>query len=201
MIVRETGDGSFPQAPTGVEPARCYGVIDIGSHTSELYGRTARQVVLMFELTDARIDEGEHAGEPYRMSQFYNASLHEKAKLRKHLESWRGREFTPAELGGFDLKNLLDIQVNLNLVSKEQKTRIDGLLATRKGEKFAPLIAQPLYFNLDAFDAAVFAILPEWLQKNIQESPEYKKLNGKMAAPAQAAEWNGDIDDGSEIPF
>lgn len=194
MIVSETGGGSFPQAPIGLEPARCYGVVDIGTHANNIDGKKSRQLVLMFELTDAKIEDGgDHDGEPFRLSMFYTASLHEKAKLRKHLESWRGREFTPEELAGFDLNKLLGAPCTLNLVTKNEKTRIDSVMAVRKGEKVAPITAPLVSFGLADFDAAVFASLPEWLQKKIQESPEYKAVNGKLAAPN--APPAGDVDD------
>jgi hypothetical protein len=46
----------------------------------------------------------------------YTLSLNEKATLRKHLEAWRGKLFTPAELEGFDLENLLGANCQLQVI-------------------------------------------------------------------------------------
>src|SRR5208337_1405024 len=46
----------------------------------------------------------------------YTLSLHEKAALRKDLESWRGRTFTEEELKGFDVENVLDVPCLLNVI-------------------------------------------------------------------------------------
>lgn len=58
-------------------------------------------------------------GVPFEVRQRYRRSLNEKAKLRQHLELWRGRKFTSAELQKFDLDVLLgkpcQIQVVHNL--------------------------------------------------------------------------------------
>jgi hypothetical protein len=54
-----------------------------------------------------QLDEEDDNGKPYYIKNDYTASLHEKAKLRKHLESWRGRAFTATELFGFDLETIL----------------------------------------------------------------------------------------------
>ena len=81
----------------------------------------------------------------------------------------------------------------LNLITKNEKTRIGGVMPVRKGEKVAPISTAHVNFSLAAFDAAVFATLPEWLQKKIQESPEYKAVNSQLAAPSAPA--GSDVDD------
>jgi hypothetical protein len=50
------------------------------------------------------------------ISKFYTVSLHEKAALRKDLETWRGRKFTEEELNGFDLEKLLGVNCQIQVV-------------------------------------------------------------------------------------
>jgi hypothetical protein len=51
-------------------------------------------------------------------------STHEQAKLRKHLVSWRGRDFTEDELADFALTKLLGVPANVGVTQtkKEGKT-------------------------------------------------------------------------------
>jgi hypothetical protein len=46
--------------------------------------------------------------------------LHEKASLRRDLESWRGRAFTDKELEGFDLENLLLKGCLINVIHEQR---------------------------------------------------------------------------------
>jgi hypothetical protein len=61
-----------------------------------------------------QIDE-EH-GRRYDVARVYTLSLHERAALRKDLESWRGRKFTEIELSqGFDLERLVGVPAQIQV--------------------------------------------------------------------------------------
>ena len=63
-----------------------------------------------------QIDEDRDDGKPFHVQKRYTLSLHEKAGLRKDLESWRGKPFSDTELQGFDVENLLGVAAMLNIV-------------------------------------------------------------------------------------
>jgi hypothetical protein len=63
-----------------------------------------------------QIDEDRDDGKRFCVRKRYTLSLHEKSTLRKDLESWRGRPFTPAELEGFDLEVLLGVPCLLSVM-------------------------------------------------------------------------------------
>jgi hypothetical protein len=70
--------------------------------------------------------------------------LHEKARLRKDLESWRGRAFTDAELKNFDLEVLIGANCLLNVVqsSKNGSTyaNVSAVMPIKKGmDKITPI--------------------------------------------------------------
>lgn len=67
-----------------------------------------------------QIDETRDDGKPFTVRKRYTLSLHEKAALRKDLESWRGRAFTEQELQGFDLENLLKVPALLNIIHNQK---------------------------------------------------------------------------------
>ena len=103
MIVKAP-DERFPTAPEGTFAALCVDEIDLGRVKTSFGGedRERNMVRIVWQL-----DEDGKDGKPYLIKQDYTASLHEKATLRKHLQSWRGRAFTPTELVGFDLETVV----------------------------------------------------------------------------------------------
>lgn len=112
MIVKGPEE-KFSTAPEGTFPAVCVDNIDLGKIKSMWDGeeRERHMVRLVWQ-----IDEEDADGKPYFVKQDYTASLAEKAKLRKQLETWRGRAFTEVELFGFDLDSILGVGCLLNIV-------------------------------------------------------------------------------------
>lgn len=108
IVVRDPG-GKYIPAPAGAHAAVCCDVIDLGMVKG--IEKDQHKVKIVWMLEDVRDD-----GKPYLASRRYTMSLHEKAALRKDLESWRGRGFTAEELQGFDLEVLLGIPAMLNII-------------------------------------------------------------------------------------
>jgi hypothetical protein len=178
-----TEGGDFAPPPAGAFPAICYRFIDLGTQTTNFSGETKhqRKVMLSWELADdlERMEDGR----PWTISQRYTWSMHEKATLRKTLESWRGAAFEEKDFGagGFDTRKLLGTPCMLSLVQvdKEGKrfTNISAVTKLPRGMGVAPLVNEKTYFSLDDFDPGVFATLSEGLQAIIRSSPEYQALN------------------------
>lgn len=108
---------NFAPAPAGVHQAVCVDVVDMGVLEVKWGGEVKKQhkVRLVWQ-----IDEAMESGDRYIVQKRYTLSLHEKSNLRKELESWRGRAFTPDELKGFDLEKLIGINCFLNVVQTEK---------------------------------------------------------------------------------
>lgn len=106
------GDRAFEPAPEGVWQAVCVDVIDLGVLDVTWQGATKRQhkINIAWQLDCLRED-----GKPYLVFKRYTLSLHEKAGLRKDLESWRGRKFTRDEEAGFDLETVLGANCLINI--------------------------------------------------------------------------------------
>lgn len=123
MIVREP-ESNFIQAPPGVHAAVCVDEIDLGLIPNRFDPESdpVPTVRLVWQIAEEM-----DGGKPYLIKKDYRASLHEKAGLRKELQSWRGREFTADELAGFDLEAVVGAPCVLNIVEKTSK----------KGKKFA----------------------------------------------------------------
>lgn len=201
----ESGSTDFEQAPIGAQVARCIRMIDIGTQTGEWQGKPThkRQIVLSWELPNCLMTEGESAGKPFIVSKFYTASLSEKATLRHDLVSWRGREFTPEELAGFDAKNIIGKTCMLGLTDKNGKTRVTTVMQLPKGMPVPESINQYLYFSLDEFDQAMFDVLSKGIKAMIEKSPEYESISNRPHDSGTLQEMDDDIpwDEKDDISF
>ena len=195
MIVTDTGGSAFTPCPAGSYLARCVQLIDMGTQQSTFEGETkhARKVLVAWEVLDdeCRRDDGA----PFVLSKRFTLSLHEKAALRKTLASWRGRDFTPLELKGFDLATVLGKEAFLSVIhtEKDGKTfaNIAAVMKPPKGMVGTPATEPLVHFDLTAPDWTVFAQLSPRVADQIAQSPEYAALNPPArvaaSAPAQPA--------------
>jgi hypothetical protein len=192
----DSGGKDFAPAPVGNHPARCIGIIDLGTQTGEWQGKplVRRQCVLQWELPNEQMDDGR----PFIVSKFYTASLSEKANLRHDLESWRGREFTGDELAGFDSKNVLGKPCMVQVIHNEKgKAKVSNVSAVPKGFKVPDAANDLTFFSLDEFDAAAYDGLSDWFKATIAKSPEYLIQSGERE-PERAKHFDDMKDD---IPF
>ena len=116
-IIAKSNGENFVLCPAGTHAAVCVDIVDVGIVESEFNGEKKKQhkVRVVWQ-----IDETQDNGKPFTASKRYTLSLHEKAALRKDLESWRGRPFTNQELEGFDLENLLSIAALVNVIHEQK---------------------------------------------------------------------------------
>ncbi len=192
--------------PEGVHHAVCFAVVDCGTQPplpGSRYGnRRERKVLFMFELPDERMTferEGVPVEGPRVISKDFTQSLGEKSNLRKFLVSWRGRQFTDAELKGFSLPNVLKANCMLNVTHNakgyadiQSVTPLPRAMAAQKREPELPTIV----FDLDEWDGGPFPKgLPQWVIDRIAQSDE-------LAARDHSADGNAPPPpDGDPIPF
>lgn len=208
MKVRE--QGQFEAAPAGSHLARCYAVIDLGSQPHSYQGEswTQRDVRISFELPTelmlGKYDE-KAKGKPFSVHMSVKQSLHPKARLRAALKGWRGRDFTPEELKGFDLKNVLGKACRLNLVMSQdgQFTNIDSIAPLGKAEKCPKQVNASVYVSLDPdeFNAKMLDLVSDKTREKIMKSPEWQALMGGEQQPPHEGEGgeSGEADD--NVPF
>lgn len=120
MIVKAP-EPKFPPAPEGTYPGVCVDVIDLGKVENKMFGGERLMVRIVWQIDETMDDDTADKfkmphGSRYIVKQDYTASLDEKAKLRKHLQSWRGRTFTQLELLGFDMESVVGIPCLLAIV-------------------------------------------------------------------------------------
>lgn len=212
MVMLTDSGTDYKPLPAGNYAATCIRVIDLGTQTTNYQGeeKSARKVRIFWEIPEETVEwEGEVR--PATICSTYTASLHEKANLRKVLESWRGRAFTADELKGFDTKNVLGAPCLLNVVHTEKDGRtyanVAGVTPLIKGMAKPELTGPLVNFDLDDFQPEVLESLHEKLRDQIKASPEYRALTTGDAG------FHGDAVDGGmaggkpddtfadEIPF
>ena len=198
--------GDFEQVEPGSYAAVCYKIVDIGTQEGEYQGvkNARRQVIIGWEL-DELMTTGERAGKPFVVSKFYTQSLGEKANLRHDLAGWRGRDFTPEELAGFDAKNILGKSCMLSLTLTDKgKIKVSGVSKLPKGMTAPAQVNPTLFLSLEPndYDRAAFDAQTDKMKAMIMASPEWQALQKSQGKPSNFADMPDDIPfDDYDIPF
>lgn len=103
---------NYRPAPEGLHNAVCVDVIDLGVRESR-YG-PGPKVEMRWQVEGVDADSGRR----FLVQELYTLSLNERAKLRQHLESWRGKALSKEELAGFDLEKLIGVGCQLQVIHR-----------------------------------------------------------------------------------
>lgn len=197
LVLKDNGGG--PTLEAGSYLSTCVQVVEMGTLTETFQGQDPKEVqkiALVFELDGEATSEGKQ----YTRFVEYTASLGSKAKIRKHLEAWRGKAFTEEELQGFTLDKLLGQPA---LVTLNEKGYIAAVAKPMKGQKAAHPVTTPIaYLSLDPkeFNKEDYATLPEFMQNKIATSPEWTDcISGAVASTAKGPVGKPQPED--DIPF
>lgn len=192
MSLKTQSNGhEYEKHPAGMFAARCYQVIDLGTHFDERWGKSKHLVRIVFETSEKMAD-----GRPFSIGTRYTMSHHEKSQLRKDLESWYGKTFDSAALdreGGFDLFKILGRAAMLNIShSADGKyANIKSINPVPKGMPVPEAVNEPLIFDIENFDLDLFNKLGKKTQEMIEKSEERtgegrdKKIPPPASAPAE----------------
>jgi hypothetical protein len=138
IIAKAPENSDFPNllAPDGLQAAICSDIVDMGIVEDEYQGTPrSRHMIRIVFLLDEKIPKrwthphtsevvevsDELAGRPFGVSRRFNLTLHEKGALRQFLKTWRGKDFTPDELMGFDVESLIGVPCALNIVHNQNE--------------------------------------------------------------------------------
>jgi hypothetical protein len=190
------------------------GSIDPGTQYNDFYKKWTRKVIIQWELPDVRAqyerDDGTKVDNPRVITREYGLTLHKKATLRADLVAWRGREFTDAELAGFDLFNILGVPAEIQVVhkTKGEKTyaNVSGVSKPFKGVAIPDAELEPKKFSFDIIETLEQAQgqligIAEWIGDKIQDAKEYKALEDRASGNVPPAEQPQMPEDDDEIPF
>ncbi len=201
-----------PPVPAGVQHAIAIGCIALGVQPSLGNFPPRPKVKLTWELPNEKLTlhkDGKESIVPRVISKDYTLSTDKKANLRKDLEAWRGRPFTPEEVTAFKVETILGANCLLNVIHKPSAdgskvyANVGGIMPLPKGTaKLAPelpLLVYDLPTNGEAFTFP--PAMPEWIQNQIKQSEEYQlSVNPHKGEPSEDEKANLTAGDES-VPF
>jgi len=187
--------------PAGTHTAICYGCVDLGTQLDEVYNKTSRKFIWLFETPDELME----SGKPFAHNETYTLTKGDKAKLTKHYMSWEGKE----QQSGFDPASQVGKACNITIVHNQVKDKTyancSAITPLKKGEKAPPQHNASLVFDLDDYNEAVFENLPKWMKDKIALSPEFATPKRKAQNPhtrtANAQENPIEEYEGEQVPF
>ena len=197
---------NYTPPPEGMHIARCYRLIDLGTQPKSYQGKPtgeARKIMASWELLgEDRMDDGK----PFTISKSWFLSMHEKASLRKDLESWRGKSFTPEDENSFDVSKLMGAYCLLNVVQETGQdgsnyTKIKAITPLIKGMPKPEPVNPNFIFDADEPDMSAYEKFSDKMKELISGSREWKarKAGGKPSTTATHGSGFDDMD--SDIPF
>lgn len=205
-ITAKKSGGDFKKVEPGTYAARCYSMIEIGTIIEEYLGQSKRmhKVMITWELpTELEVFHEEKGEEPYVVSKTYTLSMHEKATLRRDLESWRGQGFTEKEAEAFDITVLMGKPCMLSIIHRPGKTdptktyvEIASISKMPKGLECPPQINPTRILSFDSWDAELFDSLSDYLKEKIKSSEEYKQMDSGTTDAVEAESTKKD-----DLPF
>ena len=211
MAITATNSGVKRELiPADTYVARCYSMIHVGTNEEDIMGETKRlnKVRLTWELPN-ELREFDGVQKPLVISKEYTLSMHEKATLRKDLESWRGLGFTEEEAKSFDVTKLLGVPCMLSVVHTKSKAgdmyaKIGSISKIMKGMQCPAQFNPSFEFNYtDKFSDEVVESLPDFIKEKIKSSEEYKELKaGEISKPEPEETYiDQNTTNNDDIPF
>lgn len=197
------GGGDFNPVPEGPHPAICDMFVDFGLQetTGKYAGKIQHKVYFRWQIPSLRLSyekDGVQIEGPMTIGAKFTLSLHEKAALRKILQSWRGRAFTPEELRKFDVTAVVGkpCLVSVSHAPKDGGgvyANVDNVMKLPAGMPAPVLEGEPLIYDAD--NMGTFEKLRPWMQEIIKA----QKLPEEADKANDPDAWRADLDD--EIPF
>lgn len=187
MSIATTPTRAFILPPNGKDiPARCYGIIHIGTHPIWWNGLPKMRplVEFKFELSDKLMDaKDDEERRPFSITGRYTNSLYEKARLRGVVEGLLGRELFDDELvDGVEFSTLLGMACQLTIEHKQSKRQPSETVAIIKavgpvaeGRAVPPLVNPVVYYEVQDGINGTFIWFPGRLQQKISECHEWQQ--------------------------
>lgn len=192
--------------PAGNYIARCYQMIQIGTTTEIVMGKsvTSEKVRIGWELPEeTKVFDEKRGPQPLVISMDFTLSMNKKSNLRKTLASWRGKDFTEEEAKSFDITKLLGVACMLNVIHKpgvadptKSYEKISSISPLPKGVKCPAQVNAMFELSYDAFNDEKFFSLPDFVQDKIKGSVEFQQ----RLRPAEThISGTGEVED--DLPF
>lgn len=185
MKIKDRAKPKIPAVEPGVYMAVCVGVVDLGEQYSEMYKSYSNKVKFVWALPSETI-EIDGKTEERQLSREFSIATKKTSKLRTFLGSWNSKNYTDEEFMELDLFDQIGKACQLNVVLNDtgEYANVDNIMPIPKGLP-APTSKTAFFtWDMDAWNDAVFEVLPEWTKEQIKKSTQYQKEH----APATTVE-------------
>lgn len=205
LVAPPGGGADFAKAPEGEWQARCWRVVQLGTHLNQKFGKRKPLVLINWELPQHIHQDGDYVGQPMVVGKRYTFSSHEKSGLLEDLQWWYGKKFNHAAIeaaGGFDLAKILGRPAMLTLEHNDKYVNVIGLSKLEDSEA-PPAILEPFFFTFADATLEEWLQLSEGLQNMIRECDEWPELQ-KRLWPSESPGASDNFppeDDDDDIPF
>lgn len=164
MIISDSGNSGYEQLEEGMYPAIAVLIAGVGTQKTPFKNEDGTDKIQRKMVVQWETEKGTIAKE-------YTVSLNEKANLRKDLESWRGKRFSDEELKGFDMTTLLGKGCTIQVMHNDNGyAKVANVLPVT--DKNFKAKKTPVLYDIENEDKNLFAELPTWIQKKVNESLE-----------------------------
>ena len=152
ILASDTGGGDYEYVPvpTGMHDAICYKLVDAGTNWNEFQGAKEKQhsIFIWWELPQTRTEDDR----PMSVFKEYRLSLHEQASLRRDLQAWRNKEFSPSELESFDLTAIVGVSCKISVGrTSGGKDKVTGVFCADGGPKKVATENEQVIFDLEDY--------------------------------------------------
>lgn len=206
------GSDDFKLVSPGMHPAVCDMMVDLGlqEQKSQLYGDSVKhQVYIRWQIPGERLEyekDGQKIEGPMTIGAYYTNSLSEKANLRKVLQGWRGKEFTPEEAEKFDISVVLGKPCTLNVIHKtggdgKVRAKIDSVGPLIKGLPAPILEGEPVLYDGGEDDSPVWNKLRPWMHDAIKRQVQPKSEGQSLQESYERQPSYADTDLDDDVPF
>ena len=177
-------------APEGTHHSIVVSLVEIGTIEGEWMGKPKLQkkIRLTFELPEETKvwKEGEDA-KPLVVSQEYTLSMAPKAKLRAVVEGIIGTSLLDEEADAFDVEEIVGKNCLISIKHKTSNAGnkyviVDTTAPLMKGMIEKKSFNEIKVLTYGSWNQELFNALPEFLQKQMQETPEYQSQFGTESA-------------------
>jgi len=207
------GDAKTGNPPVVVKPgtyaARCYSVVDLGTHVETgRYGRKVnRKLRFSFELPDeTHVFDEDQGPQPLSVHREYNFVMGEKSNLQIDLQRWRNKDFTADELQNFEVANVLGKPCLVSVENKAAQSsgniyaKVSAIASLPKSfGQLKPAVNKQVYYDVTMGQNDVFNSLPQFIQERIVECQEWTGSAENENQDTQDDNFLGGIDKAEPI--
>lgn len=193
-IVARGSESKFKPHPDGQFVGQCVDMIDLGEHVHSFAGDDQyieQRCAIVYRTGQKNPDTGDYID----VNKEFTVSMGERSNLRKHLEQWRGKAYTPEQVkAGVQLDRLTGNHALLTIAQKPNKA------GTRTYAEITACVGVPDMMKAACQDYYDYIRADFWTTRKAEYAAEVARFRSEMATPP-AHEEAPPVDDDDDLPF